>query len=59
MKHTTAAVGKRLHVILHSGRQFDARLISITDRYYVFEHEGRIARKDVRSLSILRGARDL
>jgi hypothetical protein len=54
VKHTTANVGKRLHVILNSGRQFDARLISVTDRYYTFQHEGRVARKDVRSVSILR-----
>lgn len=51
-KHTTARKGKRIHVVLKSGRVFVAKLIETKSRFYVFEEEGKVLRDDIRSFSI-------
>lgn len=50
--HTTAQVGKRIHIILKSGRQFVDKLTEIKGRHYEFEREGRIKCGDIRSFSL-------
>jgi hypothetical protein len=52
--HTTARKGKRIKVIMHSGREFTDKLKEIKSKYYEFEKEGRVMREDIRSFSISR-----
>lgn len=52
--HTTARVGKRIHIILQNGRRFTDKLTESKGRYYEFENEGRVMRSDIRSFSISR-----
>lgn len=54
-KHTTARMGKRIHVILHDGSQFTDKLKEIKSKYYEFERQGRILRERIRSFSINKG----
>jgi hypothetical protein len=54
VRHTTAHVGRRLHLILRSGVHISGRLIEITDRHYTIEGYGRVERRFVRSLSFER-----
>lgn len=54
MKHTTAHKGKRIHVILKSGRTFIDKLVENKSQHYEFENEGRVAKNDIRSFSIAR-----
>jgi len=54
--HTTAQIGKRIHVILYDGRQFTDKLKEIKSKYYVFEASGRIMRNQIRSFAINRGS---
>ena len=51
MRHTTAHIGRRLHLILHNGAHVIGRLMEITDRFYTIEGHGRIPRRAVRSMS--------
>lgn len=53
-RHTTARKGKRINVILKSGRRFVDKLIERKSKYYVFEREGRVFCDDIRSFSISR-----
>jgi hypothetical protein len=52
--HTTANLGKRVHVILHSGESFVDKVIEMRDRRIGFENHGRVLTRDIRSLSIWR-----
>lgn len=56
-KHTTAREGKRICVILYSGRQFTDKLVEIKSTHFVFEQEGRVLRRNIRSFSIAKGKR--
>lgn len=53
--HTTAHIGRRLHIILRSGVHVSGRLIEITDRHYTIEGYGKIERRFVRAMSFQRG----
>lgn len=52
--HTTARKGKRIHVVLKSGRNFVDKLMESKSKYYEFQREGRVVRDDIRSFSISR-----
>ncbi len=49
--HTTAKLGKRIHVILKNGDYFVDKLLGMRSKYYEFENEGRILKDDIRSFS--------
>lgn len=51
-KHTTARIGKRIHVILKNGEVFTDKLTALKGRYYEFEQRGRIVRRAIRSFAI-------
>lgn len=53
--HTTARKGKRINIILFDGRKFIDKLLDDKSRYYVFEREGKVIKRDIRSFSIMRG----
>ncbi len=55
--HTTARIGKRVNVIMNSGRRFVDKLVEDKSRYFVFEREGKVNKIEIRSFSIAR--RDL
>ncbi len=52
--HTTAPIGKRIHVILKNGKMFKDKLIESRSKYFVFERYGRVVRNHIRSFSISR-----
>lgn len=49
--HTTAKVGKKIHVILKSGIYFVDKLLVTRSKYFEFEKRGKINKIDIRSLS--------
>jgi hypothetical protein len=51
-KHTTANLGKRVHVIMHNGIRFTDRLVGIKSRIYEFENCGKIDVRMIRSFAI-------
>lgn len=51
-KHTTARKGKRIKVILHNGTTFVDKLVEDKSRYYLFQHQGAVMKRNIRSFSI-------
>lgn len=51
-KHTTARIGKRIHVVLTNGEKFIDKLKENKATFFVFEEKGRINKKDITSFSI-------
>ena len=49
--HTTAKLGKRIHVILKNGDYFVDKLLEMRSKYYVFQSKGKISKDNIRSFS--------
>lgn len=54
--HSSVRKGKRVVVLLRDGTRILDRFVERTDRWIVLEKHGRIAKEDLRSLILDRGA---
>jgi hypothetical protein len=50
--HTTARIGKRVHVILYNGESFTDKLVESRSRFFIFAKRGRVLKQDIRSFAI-------